>query len=384
MNVDVVIPLYNGKKWIKETLDSVFSQTLKPNKVIVVDDGSTDGSYELVSKIPGIALLRNPNKVEEGPASARNLGFDQTTTPFVAFLDQDDVWHPDHLKILFLILKEYADHPVASSSFTPFEDGMQYQFDLSDKSIEMIEPWKMYPLQNFNTSPSFILYRSESISKVRWTVGCGGASDYSIYMKLAVSKPIIYCKMKTVAYRKHCSSHFSQLTANPLNFLSVWITATDDLLNYRLKYSPSKTEKLFFTRRNAVAHMIYNLALSIINNDIKLLKESAYTLESKLIGEQENYYDFTFSQLIAFLTFDFFKKKQYEKFSSCYEMLLDLWPTNAQKTRNSLMKAILEKRPGATFYRNFLFEKPHEIWRLLFVFQALSNKFIKQSYNSPR
>ena len=95
--VDVIIPLYNGAKWIRETLDSALGQSYKPNKIIVVDDGSTDGSKDLIYNREDILLLQNPAK---GVASSRNFGFEHSTADFVAFLDQDDIWHPDHLKLL--------------------------------------------------------------------------------------------------------------------------------------------------------------------------------------------------------------------------------------------------------------------------------------------
>jgi glycosyltransferase involved in cell wall biosynthesis len=126
MNVDVVITLFNGKKWIIETLDSVFNQSLKPEKVIVVDDGSSDGGMDIVARYAEVILLQNQGK---GCTTARNFGFRHTTAPFVAFLDHDDIWHPDHLRILRNAL---IDHPAcvyAVAGHTDFIDPVATHFN---------------------------------------------------------------------------------------------------------------------------------------------------------------------------------------------------------------------------------------------------------------
>jgi glycosyltransferase involved in cell wall biosynthesis len=95
--VSVVIPVFNGERYLRETLDSVFAQTHRPLEVIVVDDGSTDHSLELAraSGHPLIALSQ-PNG---GHASARNHGLAHATGEFIAFDDADDLWDPHKLAL---------------------------------------------------------------------------------------------------------------------------------------------------------------------------------------------------------------------------------------------------------------------------------------------
>jgi glycosyltransferase involved in cell wall biosynthesis len=95
--ITAVIPLHNGAAFIAEALASVFGQTLPPDDVIVVDDGSTDDGPEIVRRFGPLTLLRKPNG---GQSSARNLGIARARTPLVALLDQDDVWCPRHLEWL--------------------------------------------------------------------------------------------------------------------------------------------------------------------------------------------------------------------------------------------------------------------------------------------
>lgn len=94
--IAAVIPLYNGAKYIERAMLSVFEQTVVPNEIIVVDDGSTDDGPYIASKFPVTVL----SKANAGQSSARNLGVARATTDLIAFLDQDDVWYHHHLELL--------------------------------------------------------------------------------------------------------------------------------------------------------------------------------------------------------------------------------------------------------------------------------------------
>jgi glycosyltransferase involved in cell wall biosynthesis len=109
VSISVIIPLYNGQKYIEQAIRSVWSQTLPTAELIVVDDGSTDAGPQIVHKLAEqgpIKIIRKPNG---GQSSARNLGASASNGDFLAFLDQDDAWYPRHLQVLVDGLK----HPRA-------------------------------------------------------------------------------------------------------------------------------------------------------------------------------------------------------------------------------------------------------------------------------
>ena len=116
-DVSVVIPAYNSEGFIAETIDSVYAQTVLPAEVIVVDDGSTDGTSSLLGQLAGRlpATFRWVTQKNGGEASARNLGVRLATGRFVAFLDHDDLWHPEKLARQ---LDQFAADPELSVSFT--------------------------------------------------------------------------------------------------------------------------------------------------------------------------------------------------------------------------------------------------------------------------
>ncbi len=116
-DVAVVIPLYNKEPFIRRTLETVIAQTHRPAEVIIVDDGSNDGSVERIRNliVPPVRLVRQTNA---GPGPARNRGIAEASQPWIAFIDADDLWRPDHLATL---AKLSIDVPEAAAVSTGFE-----------------------------------------------------------------------------------------------------------------------------------------------------------------------------------------------------------------------------------------------------------------------
>jgi glycosyltransferase involved in cell wall biosynthesis len=93
--LSVVIPNYNCARFLPETLESVFAQTCGDLEIIVVDDGSTDGSQALLGRFAD--RVRVIHQENQGVSAARNRGIRESRGEFVAFLDADDLWHPEKL-----------------------------------------------------------------------------------------------------------------------------------------------------------------------------------------------------------------------------------------------------------------------------------------------
>ena len=94
--VTVIIPVYNGGRYLRAALESVFAQTYRPFEVIVVDDGSSDDSGVIAQSFPDVRYIHQAN---QGVATARNNGLEAARGEFFAFLDQDDLWTPEKLKL---------------------------------------------------------------------------------------------------------------------------------------------------------------------------------------------------------------------------------------------------------------------------------------------
>jgi len=106
--VSIITPTYNSEKYIEQTIQSVQNQTYKNWEMIIVDDGSTDNTNEIIAKIAQldnrIKLLRMV--VNSGPAKARNLGIANVTGKYMTFLDADDIWFPDFITTSITTINE--------------------------------------------------------------------------------------------------------------------------------------------------------------------------------------------------------------------------------------------------------------------------------------
>lgn len=93
--ISCIVAVFNGERYLKEALDSILAQSYRPLEIIVVDDGSTDGTRAVVANYG--EKVRYFWQTNAGPAAARNFGLNQAQGEFIAFLDADDLWHVEKL-----------------------------------------------------------------------------------------------------------------------------------------------------------------------------------------------------------------------------------------------------------------------------------------------
>lgn len=116
MQISVVIPLYNKEDSIIRALDSVLNQIVLPNEIIIINDGSTDGSDEIVKEInhPLVKLIHQKNA---GVSAARNRGIDEAKNEWIAFLDADDIWSPHYLKDIKDLAQSFPECRVLATAY---------------------------------------------------------------------------------------------------------------------------------------------------------------------------------------------------------------------------------------------------------------------------
>ena len=114
-SVSVVIPAYNSAEYICRTIDSVLAQTLPADEIIVVDDGSSDNTKEIVEKYS--AKVNYIYQENAGASVARNTGIESTSCEWIAFLDADDEWVADKLKLQIELLKRNPELAWVSGNF---------------------------------------------------------------------------------------------------------------------------------------------------------------------------------------------------------------------------------------------------------------------------
>ena len=106
-DISCIVPVYNGEHFLAEALDSVLAQSHPPMEIIVIDDGSTDGTPEVVARYR--EHVRYHRQENAGPAAARNAGLDIARGELIAFHDADDLWHPEKLALQLARFRERPD-----------------------------------------------------------------------------------------------------------------------------------------------------------------------------------------------------------------------------------------------------------------------------------
>ena len=105
--VDVIMPTYNGLPWLKESVESVLSQTHSKLELYVIDDGSTDKTESYIKSLKD-SRVHYHKKKNGGQAQARNFGIRVSSSPFIAFLDSDDIWYPEKLEKQLAVMQAKA------------------------------------------------------------------------------------------------------------------------------------------------------------------------------------------------------------------------------------------------------------------------------------
>ena len=144
MNISVVIPSYNRKEFLKRSIDSAINQTKKPFEIIVVDDGSTDGTETMIkSDYDFVKFIKQKNK---GVSAARNIGIEVSIGEWVCFLDSDDEWKKDKLEKQINSVKSNPGYKFFHSNEIWIKNGIRinqkkkhkkYGGDIFDKCLDM-------------------------------------------------------------------------------------------------------------------------------------------------------------------------------------------------------------------------------------------------------
>lgn len=153
--VSVIVPVYNGEKYVAETLESIIAQNYTPKEIIVVNDGSTDGSEEIIHLYKEVKYIGQMNR---GVPVARNRGILKSKGEFIAFSDQDDIWKPNKLtvQVNYLVENPFCDYVISKRKIY-MEPGIKRPLWLKKELTES---------EDIDYSPSSLLARASLFEKI--------------------------------------------------------------------------------------------------------------------------------------------------------------------------------------------------------------------------
>jgi len=196
----IVIPLYNKEFSIQQTINSVLNQSFQNFEVLVINDGSTDNSAEIVKRIDD-SRIRLINQNNQGVSAARNRGITESEFEWIAFLDGDDLWLENHLKECLEMMKSYPNEKFFSTSFKYSDNRKMYRHKRASKIF------KVGNYFNESLRESLICIGTAVINKSCFqTVGLYNTNlktgeDLDLWNRLARNYNLIKCSEVTTIYR---------------------------------------------------------------------------------------------------------------------------------------------------------------------------------------
>ena len=200
--VTVLMTIYNGEAYVRRSLDSVFAQTLQPDEVLVVDDGSTDGTGTLVAGEYGrrVRLIRQGNG---GLANARNRGLREATGDYVALLDVDDWWAPTKLQRQAALLDARPEVMATYTSLITVAEQSGVEEIVTAVSAETL--WPRIRWENPALAPSSMMMRRTALEEAgNFTEGMRSCEDWDCWFRLLrrgrmaeITEPLTYYQVST-------------------------------------------------------------------------------------------------------------------------------------------------------------------------------------------
>jgi glycosyltransferase involved in cell wall biosynthesis len=203
----VVIPVYNRADFVGKTIDSVLHQELRDREIIIVDDGSTDNTINILKKYgKQIKILQQKNK---GPGAARNLGIEFSTGDYITFLDSDDLWFPWTLTTYkkAIIEHNYPDFVAGNELNFVYENELT-SVDKYQVKFQYYSDYYASAYQNLWIGTRATAIRKDALDEVGGYCSQNiNAEDSDLWLRLGVAKGFVYIQSPRVsAYRRHPDS----------------------------------------------------------------------------------------------------------------------------------------------------------------------------------
>jgi glycosyltransferase involved in cell wall biosynthesis len=207
LTVSVVITTFNYGEFIVEAIESVLAQSRPADEIIVIDDGSTDSTPDLVAPYVERGALRYIRQENQGPSVARNRGIAETTGELIAFLDADDTWLPDKLAVQVDWLERHPEAALVSGQMIWWHVPRNERTVMHYRSFSHRKMCRELTVRNVAGNPSMMLIRRTALDlaggydpALRW------GQDWEIVIRLARYGTVGFVPEPVTVYRWHRGS----------------------------------------------------------------------------------------------------------------------------------------------------------------------------------
>jgi glycosyltransferase involved in cell wall biosynthesis len=201
--VSIIIPCYNSDQFVGEAIESALAQSYPSLEILVVDDGSTDRSKEMISRYP-VRLILNDHR--GGVSAARNRGIKESRGEFLLFLDSDDRLLPNAVASGLATLQQYPDCAMVVSAHNLIKvDGQLIRTKAKTSRTE--DAYRRLLRSNFVECTSSALFRRSMFPvESGFIQGVEGSEDYELYLRVARNHKVRCAKAVVAEYRLHSSN----------------------------------------------------------------------------------------------------------------------------------------------------------------------------------
>lgn len=226
--ISVIIPVYNGEKTIQETINSVLDQTFIDFELIIINDGSSDRTVEIIQEIiqeiinqnldPRIKLYNYPNK---GLSASRNRGIQRSQGDYLSFLDADDLWTKDKLAAQYQALQNKPTAAVAYSGTRRINEYSEILYDIPLAKIRgnIYDYLLLRDIVGSGSNP--LIQRQALLAIGGFDESLRAAEDWDMWIKLSAKYEFIDVPEHQVLYRRSPQSMSSQITRQEQETLKV-------------------------------------------------------------------------------------------------------------------------------------------------------------------
>ena len=256
MKISVIIPTFNRKHTLQRAIDSVLAQTFKPYEIIIVDDGSKDGTKEwLLQNYPSVQYIHQPNN---GVSSARNKGIQISQGSWIALLDSDDEWMPEKLEYQSRFLEANRDSSFCHTNEIWIRNGVR---------VNQMKKHKKYGGDIFKhcldicrISPSSSIIKKDVFEEVgAFDESLTVCEDYDLWLRVTAKFNILFLDEPLI---KKYGGHLDQLSRVPEGIEQYRIRSLEKILSMG-----SLTETQFRSAKDMLIHKLNIYAKGLKKRD---------------------------------------------------------------------------------------------------------------------